>query len=174
MRETHNHSGRFEPAEESFKRELYLIFQDTADFPCAKFLTKGFKHVFAIEKQPLGWTCIDPNRFDLMLDILPARWEADLMAHYLRNKPGDTILKVMLTPRNEATILRPSILSCVSLIKYVLGVSWPLVWTPWQLYEQLITQSNDGMEVSQLWIQEDTQEEKQEPQQNEQKFKHKS
>jgi len=172
MRNAHNHHSRFEAPD--FKREIYLIFQDSAEFTGSAWFTPGFKHVFAIEKQPLGWTCIDPNRFDLMIDILPVRWEADLMNQYLINKPGDTILKIMLTPHNEPTILRPSILSCVSLVKYMLGVSWPFVWTPWQLYIKLISDTHQGMEITQLWIQDVKHAEKQEPQQSEQKFKHKN
>jgi hypothetical protein len=147
------------------QRELYLVFMNT-NYPFDYLLKDGFKHVYLIERQAIGWVCLDPSQSDLHTYILPASYEADVMGEFSKRHPDFNILKLMV--KAHAKILYPKlgVISCVSVMQYIIGVYWPFVFTPYQLYNKLLKKTVDHIEVTQ-WPQEKLteQKEKRKPQQ---------
>jgi len=72
-------------------REIYLVFMNT-NFKGDGWLKEGFKHVYAIERQALGWLCSDPSKSDLHTYILPAHYESDVIQEFIRQNPTFTVL----------------------------------------------------------------------------------
>lgn len=122
------------------EREVYVVFIDDVPYFCSHLFKKGFKHVFAIERQALGWVCIDPSRKDCWSYILPAKYEDDVIGNLARMNPGFTILKLIVKPNHNLKnrYPRPHLMSCVGIVQYLIGVYWPWIITPYQLYYKLL------------------------------------
>lgn len=127
-------------------RDIYLIFMN-ADYKMSNILKDGFKHVYAIERQSLGWICIDPSTSDLYCNILPATYAADVIKEFKLQNPECTILNIHIKPHQKKIYPFFGLLSCVSVMQYLLGVNWPFVLTPYQLYTKLIKNTCDHIEV---------------------------
>lgn len=121
----------------SAHRDVYLIFWNDTEYPCSRFIKDGFKHVFAIERQALGWICLDPNRQDFIATLLPARWQDDVMGTFRKNNPDATILELEVYQSYQWQYPRIGMLSCVSMMQYYLGVWWPHILTPYMLYNKI-------------------------------------
>lgn len=129
----------------------------------------GFKHVYAVERQALGWQCVDPSRSNLFTCILPAGFEADVMVEFERLNPGATIVHLHVRSNGQGLYPTIGVLSCVSIMQYLLGVCWPMVLTPYQLYNKIITKPPNHIGV--IKCQPRILEENQEPQHRQQKMK---
>ena len=128
-------------------REIYFIFQDSRAFCGWQLLKPGFRHVFAVEIHASGWVCYDPSIHDMYCWPLPCAPDASFIEHYKLNNPSDTVLKITARPKRKAQYARFSLMSCVSIMKYILGVRWPFVITPHQLYSRLTSQQFENMEI---------------------------
>lgn len=133
------------------ERDIYLIFQDDQSYLCSALFKKGFKHCFAIERQALGWICIDPSRSDFIATILPAGYHADIIAPFLSQNPTSTVLNLTVRKSHANTYPRLGLISCVSTMQYLLGVYWPLIITPHQLYCRLVNTHVPTIRVKQIW-----------------------
>lgn len=121
-------------------REVYLVFQGKQTYLCSYFFREGFKHVFAIERQALGWICLDPSRQDFCSYILPASFEDEVIVSFKDLNPGSTIVRVEVYPAKNGADRYPKlhIMSCVAVMQYALGVYWPWIISPYQLYYKLL------------------------------------
>lgn len=128
-------------------REIYLVFHDDTEYFCSKFIRSGFKHCFAIERQAMGWVCVDPSRTDLCCTILPALWETNIIPHFKFMNTGATVLALKVYQTDRANYPRPAINSCVGCMQYLLGVYWPLTFTPYMLYNRIIKNTPKHIEV---------------------------
>lgn len=128
------------------KRDIYLVFMDTW-FLGDDFLKDGFKHVYAIEHSALGWTCTDPSKSDLHTYILPAKYDTDVITTFVQQNPGFTVLHIRVLPHDNSIYPRFGIMSCVSLMQYLIGVRWPFVFTPYQLYNKIKYKTPKHIEV---------------------------
>ena len=128
-------------------REIYLIFLDDVQYPFSRFIKKGFKHVYALERQALGWVCLDPSRSDLTAIVLPATYHTNIIPEFQRQNPTATVLPIKMKPHNKSKYPRPMVLGCTSAIQYMLGVYWPCVLTPYQLYNKIIKSPPEHIEV---------------------------
>lgn len=137
--------------DQSAFREIYLVFQDDVSYFMSERFKKGFRHVFALERQALGWTCIDFSRSDLYVTVLPASYDVNIIPEYLRRNPKTTILQLFIKSTNKSIYPRPSMMSCVGGIQYLLGVYWPFVFTPYQLYNKLIKNNSIHIKRGALW-----------------------
>ena len=131
-------------------REIYLVFQDDIQYPFSRFIKSGFRHVFALERQALGWICIDPSRNDLCATLLPASYDVDIIPQFRINNPSFTITKLKVKQTNKFNYPKPGIVSCVSSMQYLIGVYWPFVLTPYQLYNKLYNNNISHIEVTQI------------------------
>lgn len=127
-------------------REIYVVFMNTP-FKGDWLLKDGFKHVYAIERSALGWTCTDPSKSDIHTYILPARYDSDVMTEFVRQNPGFTIIQLKVKPHNNSIYPQLGVISCVSMMQYMLGVYWPFVFTPYQLYNKLRSKPPKHIEV---------------------------
>ncbi len=134
----------------SATRELYICFHDDSAYFGSRFIKKGFKHVFVIERQALGWICTDASRTDLSNTILPASWGTDIIPTFIENNPSITVVKLLVTLTGKANFPRPGMLSCVGIVQYILGVCWPTVLTPWMLYNRIIKKPPSHIKVLEL------------------------
>lgn len=139
-------------------REIYLVFLDEVNYFCSRFFKKGFKHVFALERQALGWVCHDPSRYDLACNILPAHYEHNVVDKFKQDNPQVTILSLAVYKQTEALYPRLGLLSCVSMIKYLLGFPC-CAFTPYQLYSTLLTKPPHYLRVRKVWQAESEQDE---------------
>lgn len=116
--------------------ELWILFSGRADLPWLRVLKPGFRHCLAAQRDTSGWLLIDPLWGRLVVrrltteasETLPDRWRGAGFAVLGPFRP--------LPPRpGLRPILAP--LTCVSVCQRLLGLSLPLVVTPWQLWRAL-------------------------------------
>jgi hypothetical protein len=109
-----------------------VIFQDASGHPLSPLLKHGFRHVVVTVDDGRYWIECDPAtgtpRFTVMADSA-----FDLAGDY--RKAGLTLVE---TETRTNTLLLPLTLSnCVGVAKAVLGITHPLIVTPYQLYRHL-------------------------------------
>ena len=136
--------------DEEFVREIFLIFQNSHGFFFSDNLEPGFEHVFAIERQALGWVCHDPSMYDYISVLLPASWTTDVIGKFHEQNPGSTIVQIFVTKSSNAKLFRFSWLNCIGLIQYLLGVYWPWILTPYGLYCRVV-KGNNHIKVGRVW-----------------------
>lgn len=145
---------------------------DDIDFFGSKYFKEGFKHCFVIERQSGFWMCHDPSRRDLFTTILPAPGEADVIQNFILQNPDCTVLRCIVRPTAKNNFPAINIMSCVSVVQYMLGILCPLAMTPYRLYCKLKTGKFSHMETEELWVGEKLQEERRKLQHNYQGKKH--
>jgi hypothetical protein len=135
------------------ERDIYLIFQADQSYLCSALFKKGFKHCFALERQALGWICVDPSRKNFIATILPAGFHADIITPFLDQNPTSTVIRLTVAHNEKEvnTYPRLGLISCVSVMQYLLGVYWPLIITPYQLYCRLVKAHVPGIRLKQQW-----------------------
>ena len=132
-------------------REIYLVFQDCDTYPGWEFLKPGFRHVYALERQALGWVCYDASLRDLCCMVLPASWDNDVAGTLVRQNPETTVVQLFCKPSPNKGRLRGGILSCVGVCQYILGVYWPLTLTPHQLFSKIL-KSDNHIGKGKVWV----------------------
>ncbi len=135
------------------ERDIYLIFQDDQSYLCSALFKRGFKHCFALERQALGWICVDPSRKNFIATILPAGFHDNIIEPFLSQNPTSTVLRLTVAhnEKDVNTYPRLGLISCVSVMQYLLGVYWPLIITPHQLYCRLLNTHANGIRLRQQW-----------------------
>lgn len=134
-------------------RELYLVFQDECNYIGRWFFKKGFRHVFALERQALGWICIDPARSDFYCSILPAGFADDVAGCFAKMNKGCTVMQLFVQRPLTESWNYPQIgaISCVGIIQYALAIYCPLIITPYQLYYMLSNKRIAHIKVGKVW-----------------------
>ena len=127
-------------------RDIYLVFMN-AEFRGSTNLKDGFRHVYVIERQALGWLCVDPARSNMFNCILPAKFESEVMIEFERLNPEATIVHLEVGSNDEHLYPARGVMSCVSVVQYILGVCWRSVLTPHQLYNKIINNTPKHIEV---------------------------
>lgn len=123
-------------------REYFLIFT-VGDQWIAKFLKKGFGHMKVVMRDQYNWVEFDPRIWGLNTTVLPyAASNMDCLKLY---KDATCIMKVE-TNQKCSWFFRPFFGSCVSLIKYVMGIK-AFAFTPYQLFKELKWQPQYKTEV---------------------------
>jgi len=107
-----------------------IPFSDTDE--ALVVFTEGYGHCFALVKSPAGWICLDGEygRITLYLDAPP---DYDIERYY--QSCGCYVVKASL---RWARFYSPiTLASCVSMIKRLIGLRAPFVFTPRQLARKL-------------------------------------
>lgn len=111
-----------------------VVFEDRAGSRGLAWLRAGFRHCFCLVHRPAGWIVCDPLKSMTRLDVVADYPEPELLAHYARLGmvaiAGDCGRGI-----RPGSFLRP--LTCVELVKRVVGLRAATVWTPYQLYRAL-------------------------------------
>ncbi len=123
---------------------VLVVFEDRADVPSLAWLRPGFRHCFCLVRGPVGWLVCDLLKSAMFIDVVEPYEEADLIAHY--NKTGRAALVgSSFADRSRSPSLR--LLTCVEIVKRIIGLRAPSVLTPYQLYRALLRVGfRDGVE----------------------------
>ena len=117
-------------------RRALVVFEDRNDARLLRLLRPGFRHCFCLTGEGLRWTLCDPLKSRLAVANADGASAAELAQHLAG--VGRTILYgVVGEPAPGGPLgLRP--LTCVEIVKRLLGVSASGVLTPHQLYRSLL------------------------------------
>lgn len=112
-----------------------VVFVDQTECPWLRLLRRGFRHCFAAISDGHSWIVCDPlkDRMELAVLRLPARF--DLAGFYASQGYEVLIGRVRHAPRQARLTLSP--LTCVAIVKRILGLRAFWVLTPRQLFDQL-------------------------------------
>lgn len=120
-----------------------VVFEHRDARGVLRLLRPGFRHCFCLLQHDAGWLLCDPLKGGLRLDLVPPYDVHDLLQHYRglgrAALAGPAAGTFPLAPIG----LRP--LTCVEIVKRVLGLAAPAVFTPLQLHAHL--KSTDGWMV---------------------------
>lgn len=111
-----------------------VVFEDRASVPYLRWLRPGFRHCFCLVRRPVGWIVCDPLKSSLHLEAIAGYDETELIQHYSRLEMTALVGNALESTFGRG-LVRP--LTCVEVVKRVLGLRAPGVWTPYQLYRAL-------------------------------------
>ncbi len=114
---------------------VLVVFEDRADVPSLAWLRPGFRHCFCLVRRPVGWLVCDLLKSSVFMDVVDPYEEADLIAHYC-NRGRTVLVGSSFTDRSRSASLR--LLTCVEIVKRIIGLRAPTVLTPYQLYRALV------------------------------------
>jgi hypothetical protein len=112
-----------------------VVFADHTSCAWLRFLRRGFRHCFIVLHAGSLWLACEPLKDRIDLDVLALPAEFDLAAFYGRQ--GHHVLQGRRLPPRPRRPFAPAPLTCVTVVKRLLGIRAPWVWTPWQLYVHL-------------------------------------
>jgi hypothetical protein len=112
-----------------------VVFADHADCAWLTFLRRGFRHCFVVLRVGSLWLACEPLKDRIELDALVLPPGFDLAAFYAAQ--GHHVLQGRRPPPRPRQPFAPAPLTCVTVVKRLLGIRAPWVWTPWQLFVHL-------------------------------------
>lgn len=100
---------------------------------------KGFRHCFALGYQPKSYHYIlmDWQGHRLDLKILHP-WKLDQLLVEVDSKYPTVVSYIPSVDDESISLMRQPLLYCVEAIKHLLGIRNFFVWTPYQLYRELL------------------------------------
>ena len=127
-----------EHAPAAAERPALVVFVDRADALWLRSLKRGFRHCFvALRQEPNVWLICDPLKDRIELTLVETVDDLALGRAYLA--AGHRVcLGVTLRPALPRRTLLPSPLTCVAVVKRLIGVRAPRVQTPFQLHRHLV------------------------------------
>jgi len=114
---------------------VLVVFADHASCVWLQFLQRGFRHCFVVLRAGAVWLACEPLKDRIELDVLALPPDFDLAAFY--GAQGHRVLQGRRPPPRPRRAFAPAPLTCVTVVKRLLGIYAPRVWTPWQLYAHL-------------------------------------
>jgi hypothetical protein len=112
-----------------------VVFADHADCAWLTFLRRGFRHCFVVLRAGSLWLACEPLTDRIELDALALPPGFDLAAFYAGQ--GHRVIQGCRPRSRPRQAFAPAPLTCVTVVKRLLGIRAPWVWTPWQLYAHL-------------------------------------
>lgn len=146
--EERRHAREFRPGEaghEPAAPSVLVVFADHAGCPWLRPLRRGFRHCFVVLRAGSVWLACDPLKDRIELDALDLPGRFDLAAFY--REQGHRVLVGERPPSRTRRRFALAPLTCVTVVKRLLGIDAPWVWTPWQLYTHL-SRSERGFRTS--------------------------
>jgi hypothetical protein len=114
---------------------VLVVFADHVQCRWLRPLRRGFRHCFVVVRAGSLWLACEPLKDRIELDALALPHGFDLATFY-----GERGHRVLVGQRPPVTARRRLVvapLTCVTVVKRLLGIDAPWVWTPWQLYAHL-------------------------------------
>ena len=113
----------------------YVFFTDNTDLWWLRWLKSGFRHCCLVICREDSLILVDPLSHQLVLDVCVAVDEAS----FRRWLTSCGMVYVAVEVRDSAQRVAPlGLLTCVEVIKRILGIRRRRLITPWQLYRFLI------------------------------------
>ena len=113
---------------------VMVVFSGQTDLWWLKFLRRGFRHCFVVMNLNDRWVAIDPMAHHLEVSVPDVPVSFDLKGWF--EESGMLVVETYIRIP-ERRCYPPFFLSCVEVVKRVLGVHAPFVFTPAQLYRYL-------------------------------------
>lgn len=120
------------------ERTFYIVFAPAEKYVWSPFLKKNFQHCYVIEKLDTIWLACDPTRLGLNITLPPCTAEHPLIENMMMLDYRIRILEVITKGQVGSFLMKPKILSCVSVVQYVTGISLFLCVTPFSLFKNLL------------------------------------
>jgi hypothetical protein len=116
---------------------VMVVFEDRPEGGLFSCLRPGFRHCFCLVARPAGWILCDPLKGRLRIELIEGATNLQLALHFLRS--GRTVLLGSAMPPSSAVNKVPRPITCVEVVKRIVGCNAPTVWTPFQLCRHLLT-----------------------------------
>ena len=117
-------------------RRALVVFEDRDDARLLRLLRPGFRHCFCLTGEGLRWTLCDPLKSRLAVANVDGA-SAAALARHLAGEGRAVLYGVVGEPAPCGPLeVRP--LTCVEIVKRLVGVSASGVLTPHQLYRSLL------------------------------------
>lgn len=113
-----------------------VVFEDRCDSIALRFLRPGFRHCFCLVGQGSAWAICDPLKTRIELTPMFGLGEEDLVAQLASG--GRTVLRGETQPSRMRRSVRLRAVTCVEVVKRVLNLDRPAVFTPLQLCRALL------------------------------------
>jgi hypothetical protein len=129
-------------------RAAVVVFIDRVECPWLRGLERGFRHCFAALADDSGWLLCDPLKDRILLTRITPPAGFDLARFYCDQ--GHRVLVGTAAPAS-ATRGTPTVapLTCVAIVKRLLGVQAATVLTPRQLFRHLVRPPMGFVEIDQ-------------------------
>lgn len=118
-----------------------VVFEDRLDKSALRLLRPGFRHCFCLVGTGRSWTICDPLKTRIEIVPLFGPSEDELVRHYVGTGRSVLVGRIAATTAPSWS-LRP--MSCVEIVKRVLRLHAPWVFTPAQLYRALLHPTRPG------------------------------
>jgi hypothetical protein len=115
--------------------EAIVVFEDRADRSVLRLLQPGFRHCFCLIGRGQAWTICDPLKTRIELQPLLGLGKAEIARHYAGLGRRVLLGRVGASAGTTSWSLRP--VSCVEIVKRLLHLHAPAVFTPAQLHRRL-------------------------------------
>lgn len=122
--------------QEHYKQKAWVVFTNQTDLPWLRVLRPGFRHCFVILHDGRRWLSVDPLAGRMEIQSLDVAGEFDL-PRWLEEQ-GHIAIRAKIHEHRKLMPLMP--LTCVEVVKRVLGIKARSVITPWQLYRHIRAQ----------------------------------
>ena len=116
-------------------RMALVVFVDHTEIDWLRILKTGFRHCFVAVEADRSWLICDPLKDRIALSLLQADKGFDLGAFYAGK--GYSVLAGRAMPMSPRRRHIPEPLTCVAIVKRILGIDAPGVFTPWGLFKHL-------------------------------------
>jgi hypothetical protein len=114
---------------------VLVVFVHETACPWLRPLRRGYRHCFVVLRAGPLWVACEPLKDRIELDVLDPPDPFDLGAFY--SMQGHRVLLGRRPWLGPTRRFAPAPLTCVTVVKRLLGMRAPWVWSPWQLYRQL-------------------------------------
>lgn len=117
-------------------RQALVVFEDRTDARVLRCLRPGFRHCFCLTGNGTLWTLCDPLKSRLALATIDGLGAAELAEHFATG--GRTVILGAIADGTSPG--RPSLrpVTCVEIVKRLVGLRTARVTTPYQLYRRLL------------------------------------
>lgn len=102
-------------------------------------------HCYVIEKLEMIWCVCDPTRIGLNITLPYCTSEHPLIEKMMEIAPEIRVLEVVTRGTVGSFLLKPKIMSCVSVVQYITGISFFLCMTPYSFFKKLLKCKHDNL-----------------------------
>jgi len=111
-----------------------IVFSDNTGVWWLKYLKAGFRHCFIILETDRGCVWVDPLSSSFTIKILEG-YELNSLVRWYRDT-GMRVVAVSEQPHGQQPFVWAP-MTCVEVVKRLIGIRDPFVLTPWQLYKTI-------------------------------------
>ncbi len=120
------------------ERTFYVVFASADKYVWSLFLKEGFTHCYVIEKLEHIWIMCDPTRVGLNIVLPYCASEHPLIENMMVLSPDIRVLEIVTKGQVNSFLLRPKLMTCVSVVQYVTAISLYFCITPYSLFKKLL------------------------------------